>query len=344
MAVQLLTGVGSVKHEFYHDLESLFYVMCYICCICAGPNNTLREDLDVFETAIGKWFGKEGRTEQQIGAEKYETVTSFDHFAEHILPAFHSYFEPLMPYMSDLRDIAIPPDRASRSILKRYFKTLPFPLHTMEERGDKQLVEYRKVLQRMFDSLSEDGPRPGGSSLANDNPTQCISPQTPAAEPVQSPIKTRIPESIIGDDNLHRAIDPVPLQEDESQDEQQDVDEVQDKDTEESATLVGEASDGLHSSSKRKSAALQEDEPADDEAGYPQSPTSVSRGGRMQDDRLLGNSGLRSPTDRRSSSKTSLEPTTKTPELERSLETSSDGWRSGSKDSKRRRTREQLEG
>jgi hypothetical protein len=88
MAIELLTELNPVKHEFYHDLESLFYVMCYICCVCAGPNNTLREDLDVFETAVEAWFGKEDQTEQQIGEEKYKTVANSHDFAKMIFPVF----------------------------------------------------------------------------------------------------------------------------------------------------------------------------------------------------------------------------------------------------------------
>jgi hypothetical protein len=245
--------------------------------------------------------------------------------------------------MSELRDIAIPPNRYSRYDFMRFVKTLPFPLHTMEERGDKQLVEYRKILQRMFDSLPADGPRPGDFSLANDNPTQRISPQTPAAEPVQSPIKTRIPENILGDDNLHRAMDLVPSQDDNPQDEQQAYDETRDKDTDESATLVGEASGGSHST-KRKSAAFEEDEPENDGGGYLPSPTSVSKSGRNPNNRMLGSSRPGSLTARGGSSKTLFVPITETPKLEGPVEIIGDGQRSRSKDSKRRRTREQLEG
>jgi hypothetical protein len=185
MAIELLTELKSVKHEFYHDLESLFYVICYICCICAGPNYTLRDDLKVFETAIAKWFGTKEQSESDIGKEKYETVSIPDDFEEMILHVFHPYFEPLKPYMLRLRDIAIPPHRGivsfyrrSHNISKEDVKSLPLNLQPMNERGDEQLSEYREILQELFDSLPGDGPQPNSPKITKDYPGQRTSPST----------------------------------------------------------------------------------------------------------------------------------------------------------------------
>jgi serine/threonine protein kinase len=101
MAIELLRELKSVKHEFYHDLESLSYVICYICCIYAGPNYTLQDDLNVLETAIAKWFGTKEQSESQIGREKYETVSNSEDFEDMILPIFYTYFAALKPYMKN---------------------------------------------------------------------------------------------------------------------------------------------------------------------------------------------------------------------------------------------------
>jgi hypothetical protein len=352
MAVQLLTELNSVKHEFYHDLESLFYVMCYICCICAGPNYTLRRDKNVFKTAIGKWLGKKNQTESQIGEEKYRTVLSSKAFKKSILVVFHPYFDHLKPFMKILRDIAIPPHDAAVSsyidmngLEEDEVEKLPFHLKPMEVRGEKQLEEYRDILQKLFNSLPEDDPPLDGSNQASHDPSQRISPQAPEAEPNQSPIMTRILQNMIGDDYLYRAMDLPPQEEDDPQDKQEDDGETQDEDTKESATLVGRVSGGSRSG-KRKIAALEEGELEDGEDGSLQTPTPVSKSGRSLNNLVVGSSRPGSLAAWSGSSKSALEPITETPELEGPAEIGSGTcmWRSDSKDSKRRRTREELEG
>jgi serine/threonine protein kinase len=344
MAVQLLTELNKVKHELYHDLESLFYVMCYNCCINAGPDYTIREDLNVYETAIVKWFGTKEQSESQIGVEKYKTVDAPSAFKKSILAAFHPYFNPLKSFMQELRDIAIPPHSASVDLYRRMkdleeddVENLPLYLKPMEVRGEEQLKEYRDIVQAMFNSLPVDHPRPGGSSPANHD-----SPNTAASEAVRSP-KSRMLQPIIGDDILLRLMDLVPQQGLAPQDKQQNVGETQDEAAKGSATLVGRGSSGSRSG-KRKSAALEEGEPESDESEGPQSPTPVGKGSRIQDTCLRGSSGLHSLTALGGSSKTALDSITEILGLEGPAEISGDVRRSGSKDTKRPRTREELDG
>jgi hypothetical protein len=136
-------------------------------------------------------------------------------------------------------------------------------------------------------------------------------------------------------------MDLVPKQANNPQRKQQNVGEIRDEDAKGSTTLVGRGSSGSRSG-KRKSAGLEE--PEDDESGEPVSPTPVSKGGRVQDNRLLGNSGLRSLTALGGSSKTALDSIAETLGLEGAAEISAYVRRSGSKGSKRLRTREELDG
>ena len=46
-----------VSHSFTHDLESIFYVFCWICIVIAGPNFTPPSDNFEFGSeAISLWF------------------------------------------------------------------------------------------------------------------------------------------------------------------------------------------------------------------------------------------------------------------------------------------------
>jgi hypothetical protein len=347
MAIELLTEVtelDAVRHGFYHDLESLFYVMCYICCVCAGPNYTLRKDINIFHTAIGKWFGKKNHTEKEIGEAKYQTVSPVQTFSKCVLPVFHEYFNPLKPYLARLSSLAIPPQELQRLTYwtfnndgKEDYDCLPFILQPMDKRDGEQLTEYRAILKDAYDNMPDVDPVLGDVTGSS---TQGSSPQTRADESVRSPMKCTLLQPAEDSDIPLRLMDLVPQEAGtDSQEERKDDSESQ---NEGSATLLGRESGGSRSG-KRKSTALEDDESEDDEGGDLLSPTPVSKGGRIQDNRLLGNSGLRSLTALSTSSKTPLDPITEALGLEGPAEISVGVRRSGSKGSKRLRTREELE-
>ena len=119
MPVELLMASSPVRHQYYHELESAFLDLCFVCCICAGPCGTLREDLSVFDTPVGKWFGKKNQSASDIGAAKYATMHSLQDFEERIIAFIHPYFKPLVGYLKDLRDLAVPPLRAAQEAYRR---------------------------------------------------------------------------------------------------------------------------------------------------------------------------------------------------------------------------------
>jgi hypothetical protein len=332
-------------HGFYHDLESLFYVMCYICCVCAGPNYTLRKDINIFHTAIAKWFGKENHTEKEIGEAKYRTVTPRANFQRYILSVFHPYFNPLKPYFLRLSALAVPPEERDIQMYWDYsnggiedYNALPFNLQPMQMRARKQITEYRAILKQAFDILPDKDPEPGDVTGSS---TQGSSPQTNADESIRSPMKRTLPPPSEVSDTPLRLMDLVPREVGtDSQKEQKDDSEPQ---NEGSATLLGKESGGSRSG-KRKSAVLEDDEPEDDEGGDLLSPTPVSKGGRIRDNRQLGNSGLRSLTALSTSSKTPLDPIAEAPGIEGPAEISVGVRRSGSKGTERLKTQEELDG
>ena len=110
MAIELLQSSVPVKHRYYHDLESVFYVLVHICCNYSGPNNTNRLGFNVKATPLGEWSDEEGKsdeTESEIlwraGFRKESDTKTEEVFREHILSNVHPYFEPLKPCLEQLR-------------------------------------------------------------------------------------------------------------------------------------------------------------------------------------------------------------------------------------------------
>ena len=163
--------MNEVPNQYYHDLETVFLDFIYICCICAGPHGLLQDDQSIFDTYIGLWYGKKGQSSKQLGRDKRDDLVSPTAFEERIIPAFHPYFRPLVKYIEELRQIAIPPLRALQDY-HRMMKTridkrnnkqadikevtkvdkqedLPFWLRDMKNRDSKEFfIQYKSILKR----------------------------------------------------------------------------------------------------------------------------------------------------------------------------------------------------
>jgi serine/threonine protein kinase len=157
MAVDLLAS-GKTQHEFYHDLESLFYVICYISCVSAGPNGAT-SDVELMDTPLASWLDTENKILPKIGKAKYKTVNNRKDF-ETVLSAFHPYFEPLKPYVRKLRGVAIPPDPNTVLCLMDYMNwsedDVPFRFKPMDVKAGELLKEYRAVLQEALEAMPDD--------------------------------------------------------------------------------------------------------------------------------------------------------------------------------------------
>ncbi len=56
MAIDILeSGYGCV-HEPKHDLESIFYVLIWLCIHYDGPNNSERRDFSAYDTVLKFWL------------------------------------------------------------------------------------------------------------------------------------------------------------------------------------------------------------------------------------------------------------------------------------------------
>ncbi|KAH8118512.1 hypothetical protein DFH11DRAFT_1797273 [Phellopilus nigrolimitatus] len=98
-----LLGLGwlnTERHAYYHDLESLFYVLCWICTAQAGPHDTERADFDKTRMAR-QWDEIEERTLEY----KKRTMESSIDFGFSVMSQFSAYFDPIRSCVRELRNV-----------------------------------------------------------------------------------------------------------------------------------------------------------------------------------------------------------------------------------------------
>ena len=98
MAIGALLGE---QHSFMHDLESIFWVLFWICIHYDGPNQ------EKVVPQFDKWnyVDMEELAKLKLGTVAKETI-----FMKTITDNFTSYFEPLIPWVNRLRKIVFPRD------------------------------------------------------------------------------------------------------------------------------------------------------------------------------------------------------------------------------------------
>ncbi|TDL13485.1 hypothetical protein BD410DRAFT_684355, partial [Rickenella mellea] len=104
MAIDILLGIAT--HDADHDLESLFYVFCWICITRGGPGRS-RKDFKFENSRLAKWAGNPTDTPDDIGCKKVATVQA-GYFELWILKEFHPYFHGLRTCAMALRNILFP--------------------------------------------------------------------------------------------------------------------------------------------------------------------------------------------------------------------------------------------
>lgn len=101
MAVDLLheyakPSSNNFVHTFSHDLESLIYVLVWVCILYQAPNE-IRRDKTIEETCLRQWaMAKttndiQALCDQKRGQLQHDSTTIFDQFTP--------YFEPLKPFV-----------------------------------------------------------------------------------------------------------------------------------------------------------------------------------------------------------------------------------------------------
>ena len=109
MSIEVLHHAGNkqIKQKPTHDLESIFYVLLYICTLYKGPDGMKRSpgDLEAMSSvAINDWFVMHNRFRDLADKKKGQ----LSQFESRFLNRFPPYFCDLRTCMSNLWDVLFP--------------------------------------------------------------------------------------------------------------------------------------------------------------------------------------------------------------------------------------------
>jgi hypothetical protein len=108
MSIEVLFHAGEkeIRQKPTHDIESIFYVLLWICMTFKGPGNLERTDEDTkgFSMPINEWFN----------LHRFRTLSDLKsahmgRFNNALLRKFDPYFHELRPCLSALLDLLFPP-------------------------------------------------------------------------------------------------------------------------------------------------------------------------------------------------------------------------------------------
>jgi hypothetical protein len=137
MAWEILQGGPQIKHQPKHDLESLFYVLIWICVNYTGPHGEKRVDWDIFMKAapLGRWLDPSKEFEE-VATIKLGQFSHASIFVSQILSLFSEYFKELKPCCLDLRAMFFPGELENRDITHAGFLSiLETTLHKLSCKG-----------------------------------------------------------------------------------------------------------------------------------------------------------------------------------------------------------------
>lgn len=111
MAIEILFG-KNVVHKYYHDLESLFYVLIWICTMQSGPRGQLRNDkFEYRKTILSLWnggFPGMNYPFKMVAMAKKSCMDDPKRFEVEILNHIAPYFEPIKYTLKEFRTILFP--------------------------------------------------------------------------------------------------------------------------------------------------------------------------------------------------------------------------------------------
>lgn len=112
MSIAVLTGLEEKEdvHNYYHDLESLFYILVWICITYKGPNGAVRpsSDFKYDGSSVDLWCNILVTNEaslNSVGLQKYGMMGNQDAFRKQVYKVVHPYFSPLESLLFGLRRI-----------------------------------------------------------------------------------------------------------------------------------------------------------------------------------------------------------------------------------------------
>lgn len=147
MAIDILYGKSSTIHKYYHDLESLFYVLIWVCTMQNGPCGEQRnETFDYNKTVLSMWNGglhSTVYTFESVAMAKKSIMHDPVKFKEDILDNFAPYFDPIKTCLEQFRRILWPP-----GIAKEDARTIKDALD--QESPLKKMPELSTILRKFI--------------------------------------------------------------------------------------------------------------------------------------------------------------------------------------------------
>jgi hypothetical protein len=139
MAREVLREGPTAENRPTHDLESLFYVLLWVCSNYSGPNNAVREDKYRKRMPIMRWVDALLDLDE-ISDTKAGHISSDEYFSRRILDHYAPYFEDLKECSNELRCLfAVPNVDVTHDtmlvILRRTFVQLK-PEYNLEGQKD----------------------------------------------------------------------------------------------------------------------------------------------------------------------------------------------------------------
>lgn len=105
MAYEILLYGDKRPHRATHDLESLFYVLIWVCTMYEGPNNQERSFKKNLLPPLSSWGEPQFGGAPGNGDIKFGQCGQFEFFEQRILKFFAPYFHDLKQCCIDLRDL-----------------------------------------------------------------------------------------------------------------------------------------------------------------------------------------------------------------------------------------------
>lgn len=113
MAIDILEAKAKTVHGYQHDVESLFYVLIWICTMQNGPCGELR-DAGTFKykrSVLSVWNGGLHCATvpfEVVAMAKSRSMGDPDKFKDDVLDCFAAYFEPVKECLEKMREILFP--------------------------------------------------------------------------------------------------------------------------------------------------------------------------------------------------------------------------------------------
>ena len=112
MAVQILQAGAKTPHRSTHDLESIFYMLVWICTMYMGPRDQERVFQRLEHTPLLSWCQHSTGGLSGIGDVKLGHCSTQEPFIDRILNNFTAYFDDLKPCCLQLRELFFASPRA----------------------------------------------------------------------------------------------------------------------------------------------------------------------------------------------------------------------------------------